>query len=461
MTAVRQRLGVVLAVGMGVLAVAAPGCGPAGRGDEDLPLPVAPVVLTGNHMEIRWQTRALLAPGTHLTDVWVVGGFLVCHGSDHRVYVIDAKTGVRLWSKDLADPHETVWPPTAYKNDLWFATTTKLIGFHGADGRNIVAQAARGERETSRGKRQERRDAWHAKVIAGRMEQPDEPPEYKIARAAAESQIASVEAVEQSREPLAVDPVGIELAFAPSGRPATNGVHMYVPDGKGWLQAVSMVPGVVSWGRWTDDAVTAGPVADDALVYFAGRDGVVYASTQNVRRVVWQHQTEGAIVADLKRTEAGLILAASLDYSLYAFQGTSGRLDWRYNAGERIRRAPYAFGTQVFVFTQQAGLTALDENGKVLWRLAEGDDVVTADNETVYVLSRGNDLLAVDRKEGKVRWGAPLRTASLIGTNETNTGILYLATPEGQVLAAARKQEVGQGAGEDIAEAEAPEAPAP
>ncbi|HUU91222.1 MAG TPA: PQQ-binding-like beta-propeller repeat protein [Phycisphaerae bacterium] len=451
----------MLAVGMGVLAVAAPGCGPAGRGDEDLPLPVAPVVLTGNHMEIRWQTRALLAPGTHLTDVWVVGGFLVCHGSDHRVYVIDAKTGVRLWSKDLADPHETVWPPTAYKNDLWFATTTKLIGFHGADGRNIVAQAARGERETSRGKRQERRDAWHAKVIAGRMEQPDEPPEYKIARAAAESQIASVEAVEQSREPLAVDPVGIELAFAPSGRPATNGVHMYVPDGKGWLQAVSMVPGVVSWGRWTDDAVTAGPVADDALVYFAGRDGVVYASTQNVRRVVWQHQTEGAIVADLKRTEAGLILAASLDYSLYAFQGTSGRLDWRYNAGERIRRAPYAFGTQVFVFTQQAGLTALDENGKVLWRLAEGDDVVTADNETVYVLSRGNDLLAVDRKEGKVRWGAPLRTASLIGTNETNTGILYLATPEGQVLAAARKQEVGQGAGEDIAEAEAPEAPAP
>jgi len=456
MTAVRQRVGAALAVGMGVLAVAAAGCGPADRGDDDLPLPVAPVVLTGNHMEVRWQTRALLAPGTHLTDVWVVGEFLVCHGSDHRVYVIDAKTGVRLWSKDLADPHETVWPPTVYRNDLWFATTTKLIGFHGAEGRNIVDQAARSDREAARAKRQGRRDAWHAKVIARRMARPDEPPEYKITRAAAESQIASAEAIERARETLTVDPVGVELAFAPAGRPATNGVHVYVPDGKGWLQAVSVVPGVVSWGRWTDDAVTAGPVADNALVYFGGRDGVVYASTQNVRRIVWQYQTEGAIVADLKRTEAGLVLAASLDYSLYAFQGASGRLDWRYNAGERIRRAPYAFGTQVFVFTQQAGLTALDENGKVLWRLAEGDDVITADAETVYVLSRGNDLLAVDRKDGKGRWGAPLRAATLIGTNETNTGILYLATPEGQVLAAARKQEAGQGADEDVAEAEAP-----
>jgi len=456
MTAGRQRIGVALAVGIAALAAALAGCAGPGRGDEDLPLPVAPVVLTGNGMEIRWQTRALLAPDTHLTDIWVVGGFLVCHGSDHRVYVIDARTGVRLWSQDLAEAHETVWPPAVHNGDIWFATTTKLIGFHGADGTNIVTQSARGQREARRAARQARRDAWHAKVIARRMERRDEPPEYKIARGDAESQIARVEAIERAREALAVDPVGVELDFAPAGRPATNGVHVYVPDGKGWLQAVSVVPEVVPWGRWTDDAVTAGPVVDDALVYFGGRDGRVYASTQNVRRILWQYQTEGPVVADLKRTQAGLVLAASLDYSLYAFQGTSGRLDWRYNAGERIRRAPYAFGTQVFVFTQQAGLTALDENGKVLWRLAEGDDILTADADTVYVLSGGNDLLAVDRKEGKVRWGAPLRAASLIGTNETDTGILYVATPEGQVLAAAKRQEPPQGAGQEVAEAQTP-----
>ncbi len=458
MRAVTQRLWMVLAVAMGVLAVSGAGCGRLGRGaeEEGLPLPVAPVVLTGNDMEIRWQTRALLAPDTHVTDVWVSDGFLVCHGSDHRVYVIDAKTGVRLWAKDLAEAHENVWPPAVYKGDLWFATTTKLIGFHGTDGRNIVLQAERGKRAEQRAARQARRAEWEASVVERRVEQPGEQPEHRVARAKAEAEIARQAATEEMLETLTVDREGVELEFAPAGPPVTNGVHVYVPDGKGWLQAVSLVPKVVSWGRWTDDAVTAGPVADDALVYFGGRNGVVYASTQNVRRILWEYQTEAPIVADLKRTEAGLVLAASLDYSLYAFQGTSGRLDWRYNAGERIRRAPYAFGNQVFVFTEQAGLTALDENGKVQWRLADGDNVVTADAETVYVLSRGNDLLAVARKDGKVRWGAPLRRATLIGTNETNTGILYLATPEGQILAAARKQEAGQGADEKVAEAEAP-----
>ncbi|KPJ74925.1 MAG: hypothetical protein AMK72_13765 [Planctomycetes bacterium SM23_25] len=455
MTVERQTLGVALAVATAVVAMAGAGCGTRGRGEE-FALPVAPVVLAGNRMGIRWQTSALLAPGSHLTDVWVTDAFVVCHGSDHRVYVIDAKTGVRLWSKDLAGPRETVWPPAAHRGDLWFATTTRLMGFHGPDGRNIVAQAARAEREVQRVADQAAREAWEAQVIARRMEQPSGPPEVKIARGRAEARIAQVQAVRAARAALAVDREGIELPFAPAGRPATNGIHVFIPDGKGWLQAVAVVPGVVSWGRWTDDAVTSGPVADDALVYFAGRDGVVYASNQNVRRVLWKYQTEGPIAADLKRTEAGLVLAASLDYSLYAFQGTSGRLDWRYNAGERIRRAPYAFGTQVFVFTQQAGLTSLDENGKVLWQLAEGDHIVTADAEAVYVVSQGGDLLAVGRKDGKVRWGAPLRHASLIGTNETNSGVLYLATPEGQVLAVARKQEVRQEAAEEAAEAETP-----
>jgi len=472
----------MLVVAGGVLAVSAAGCGIFGRGteDEDLPLPVAPVVLTSNGMEIRWQTRALLTPGTHLVDLWVRGGFLVCHGSDHRVYVIDAKTGVRLWSKDLADVHEAVWPPAVYKGDLWFATTTRLIGFHGADGTNIVVQTERGKREAKQDARRKRREKWEKDKGAMRIEHPDETPEHRVARAKAEAQIAQQVATETMLETLTVDREGVELEFAPAGPPATNGVYVYVPDGKGWLQAVLVVPNVayvrggeelnrverderlVSWGRWTGDAVTAGPVVDNAFVYFGGRNGVVYASRQNVRRVEWEYQTEGSIVGDLKRTETGRILAASLDYSLYAFRGTSGQRDWRYDAGERIRRAPYAFGNQVFAFTQQAGLTALDSSakGKMQWRLAEGDDIITADAETVYVLSRGNDLLAVGRADGKVRWGAPLRRRGLIGTNETNTGVLYLATPEGQVLAAAKKQEAGQGAGEKAAEAKAAEAKA-
>ena len=442
MRRVTQGVWAALTVAMALLAVSGAGCAtsrpaaappPAG----DLPLPAAPVVLAANAMEVLWNTQALIAPDSHLTAVWVVGDFLVCHGSDHRIYVIDAKTGVRLWSRDVAAPHEAVWPPTVdAKGNLWLATTTRLMGFAGRDGHNLVAAA--------------RRAALQAKVVE--METNIEEFQQRVSRAEAapvdrnaarlvlEKARIEIEALrDQVRSTTETE--GIELEFGPAGRPAFGGAHCYIPDAKGWLQAISLEEGTVSWGRWTNDTVTAGPVVDNSLVYFGGRDGRVYASLQHVRSVVWQYQTEGAIVADLKRTDTGLVLAASLDYALYAFQGSSGRLEWRHDAGEPIRRAPYAFGNQVFLLTRQAGLTALGEAGRPQWRLGEGEGVITADSETVYVLGRGNDLLAVNRTDGKVRFGVPLRRGTLIGVNETKTGILYLASPEGQILAVVRKPE--------------------
>jgi outer membrane protein assembly factor BamB len=230
------------------------------------------------------------------------------------------------------------------------------------------------------------------------------------------------------------------LPFAPAGRPATNGVHVFIPDTRGWLQAVNVLPRVVSWGRWTEDSVTAGPVLDSNLVYFASQSGVVYASMQNTRNVTWEHRTEGAVVADLARTETGLILAASLDYSLYAFQGPSGRIVWRYNAGEPIRKTPHTAGNQVFVFTKEAGLTALDAaNGRVQWRLAEGADFVSADPKVVYVLSRTGDLVGTNRPDGKVRFTLSPEKGTLAAVNDGASGVVYLALPGGQVMAIARK----------------------
>jgi len=182
-----------------------------------------------------------------------------------------------------------------------------------------------------------------------------------------------------------------DLDFAPAARPLTNGVHCFIPDAKGWLQAVALLPKVVSWGRVMHDSITAAPAMDSTFIYFAGQNGIVYASHQNARHIVWEYKTEGAIVADLKRTAKGLVLAGSLDYMLYAFQGSSGRVIWRYNAGEPVRMAPYTVDKQVFVFTKAAGLATLAAaNGRVQWTLADGADLVSADPKVVYPRPQGH-----------------------------------------------------------------------
>ena len=232
----------------------------------------------------------------------------------------------------------------------------------------------------------------------------------------------------------------IDLAFAPAGRPMTNGVHCFLPDAKGWLQAVNILPKIVAWGRVTNDSLTAAPVLDNTFVYFGGQNGTVYASYQNTRHVVWEHKTEGAIVADLQQTKAGLILVASLDYTLYAFQGPSGRILWRFNAGEPIRMTPYTVGKQVFLFTKAAGLTALDAgNGHQQWALAEGTNFISADPKIVYILSRTGDVLAVNRTDGTVKATLAVAPGTMEAINQTDNGALFLASPFGKVVVLARK----------------------
>jgi outer membrane protein assembly factor BamB len=232
------------------------------------------------------------------------------------------------------------------------------------------------------------------------------------------------------------------LDFAVSGRPAACETHVFIPNVAGYLEALAVVPDTVPWRRWMEGTVTAGPALDNTMVYFASQGGQVIASNQVRHRTAWLHRTEGAVTADLRCAKGGLALVASLDYSVYAFAGSSGRLAWQYHAGEPVRMAPYTQGDLVFVFTASKGLTAVDvESGDARWTLAAGRDYAAADTKNAYIVSRGDDILAVSRTDGTVRFGLPLRRGTLVGENETDSGVLYLATPEGQVMAAAAKSE--------------------
>jgi len=335
-------------------------------------LPVAAAALADQGMEVAWKTEMLLEPRTTLTNLWLRGKFLTGLANDQRVFCVNAATGVRLWSHQVADQNAKVWPPCAAGDNVYVPTTTKVFAYD-IDGRSIVT---------------------------------------------------------------------VDLEFSPSGRPVTNGVHLFTPAAKGWLEAVSLLPKVVSWGRWTENSVTSGPVMDSAMIYFAGQDGIVYASTQHVRRVVWQHKCEGPIVADLALTKTGLVLVASLDYSLYAFAGAGGRVAWRYEAGEPLKRTPYAVGGQVFLFSKEAGLTAIDAaSGHKQWTMADGKDFLSADPKTAYFLSKAGAMVAVNRVDGKVLFSLPLLAGTLYAPNDTENGLIYLALPGGKTVAVAKQKE--------------------
>ena len=368
-----RRSAWALAVCGAAAVLASAGCGrPAVTAGDLESAPIVPRSLASSQMQGVWHTQLTLDPGTAVTDTWLRGDYLICRGSGNRLHVLNASSGILLWSRVVAESYEDVFAPAVYEETLYVVSTTKLTSLRVSDGRML----------------------WEK-----------------------------------------------ELDFSPSGGIVTNGVHCFVPDSAGWLQAVALVPKTMSWGRWTEGAVTAAPALDSTGVFFGSHSGMIFSSAQNARRIAWQYQTEGPIAADLKRTKNGLILAASHDYSLYAIKGSSGRREWRYDAGEPLKTPPYADGNQVFVLAEGIGLKVLDETtGKVEWGQADAAGYVGVDADTLYYRSVGGNLVAAARSDGTKRFAMPLRPDALVAVNETGSGVLYLATREGLIQALARKR---------------------
>ena len=195
---VRGMVAVLAPVGLaaGLTLAMAAGCrGPQARGPE--PMPVAPGVLEANGMEVAWHTSLTPAPGTRLARMWhstdaarggegaSKGALLVGLGSDNRIYVVDAATGMRMWSDLAAPAHETVWRPVLLGDTLWVVSTTEVKSYRASNGTRLRK-------------------------------------------------------------------IGFE--FGASGNPATNGRHCFIPDTRGYLEAVKVDPEaeVLPWHRWTE-----------------------------------------------------------------------------------------------------------------------------------------------------------------------------------------------------------------
>ena len=230
------------------------------------------------------------------------------------------------------------------------------------------------------------------------------------------------------------------LSFMPSGGCVTNGRFVYIPDGKGWLQAVAVARDAVSWGRWTPARMTSRPALDQDVVIFAGHSGEIIATLQSYRRTVWEYRAEGPVEADLtvlKQPQGNIVLVPSADYSVYAFRARTGRLEWRFDAGEPVLKPAWPSGGQVFVSTQTMGLRALDATtGQPQWRFADGGDFVAGTPAGVFVLGPEGRLVLLKRSDGGVETVLALLAGSLPARNEADSGVLYLATPAGYLLAA-------------------------
>lgn len=195
-----------------------------------------------------------------------------------------------------------------------------------------------------------------------------------------------------------------------------NRVYSYNPDGSlRWIYDGA--------GDWIDSSPT---IAADGTVYAGSWDNYLYALDGETGSLQWRYETGSLITASAAIGPDGTIFIGSYDGILYAIR-PDGSLKWSYSAGSSISpinggAALNHAGDTLYFGTEDGDLYALGtSNGNFLWSYAvsdtfterailsspavgvDGNIYFGCENSRVYALSASGDLIWIFPATGAIR----------------------------------------------------------
>ncbi|MFZ0035527.1 MAG: PQQ-binding-like beta-propeller repeat protein [Sedimentisphaerales bacterium] len=181
-----------------------------------------------------------------------------------------------------------------------------------------------------------------------------------------------------------------------------------------------------------NDSTITSVVADENSVVFATDAGNVISITPDRSKRVWEFEAAGGIAQPIVK-DAESLFAASGDTNIYRLNAQTGKLVWKYQTGAMLRSGPRVTEKVVYQHVRNEGLSAIDkESGGLLWRLAEGVDLLAEANGKVYVITNAGTLAVMDNKKAKQQYSVNLAGVSKYASNAADSKI-YIADKEGRI----------------------------
>lgn len=197
-----------------------------------------------------------------------------------------------------------------------------------------------------------------------------------------------------------------------------------------FLAALDARDGRTLW-RFRAGVIEASPLLAGGRVYFGSWDHRIYTLDARTGRLEWSFSTGGRVkggVALAGRT----VYAASYDGYLYALDARGAGLRWTAGGGRLggLYATPSVAHGRVFVNSTNGRVYAFSLSGKELWSMQTGSYVYSPAalaGTTAYVGSYDHQLYALSQVTGRTRWafdaGAPISGApTVIG------GLVYFST---------------------------------
>jgi outer membrane protein assembly factor BamB len=216
----------------------------------------------------------------------------------------------------------------------------------------------------------------------------------------------------------------------------------YARGGRILAADISADYGNKAWELMTQGGLTAAPALHSNILYFGAEDGHVYAISVE-KEMAWpmensRFDARGRITADVAVDEFA-VYATVTNGTVYALDRSNGKIKWQYFAQGGLRDPAVPGATQVYVHVPGTGLVAIDKiNGlftrQPKWVVPEGRQVLSEDNERVYLRARDNSILAVNKSTGKVVFQSARNDYQLFAT-DLSSATIYAATRGGRLTA--------------------------
>ena len=234
-----------------------------------------------------------------------------------------------------------------------------------------------------------------------------------------------------------------------STEPAIDDDHAYVGTLDGSLYAFSLktirqlhqeqrLPQwsakTMVWRYQAGKEVTSQPLVTGRSVVFASRDASLYSVTASDRKLNYQLQTDGPIVAPI--TNSGSILyLASEDGTFNAINIDNGRVLWNFTSSSPIRNAAQAVARDLYITPERRGMYCINaDNGQQRWWQPNLTRFVAVIGDSMFASDHDGRLVKVSRETGTITATLPLRDFTIRFIND-RTDRIYLATESGLILA--------------------------
>lgn len=241
-----------------------------------------------------------------------------------------------------------------------------------------------------------------------------------------------------------------------SGPVAADG-RIFTVDVEGDVFAVSLANGDLLWSaelrnpdERSDVGFGGGVAYSDGVVYATSGFGYLAAFNASTGRELWRYNA-GVPFRGAPTADAGRIFAVTHDNQMLALNAADGTLVWDQvgiaeNAGMLGAATPaYDNGTVIVALSSGELIAMLGGNGRILWQdtlsssrrltplatLADIDGEPVIDRGKVYALSHAGSMVAIDMRSGERSWEADIAGVNMpwIAGN-----FAFLTTIDGQVV---------------------------